>query len=242
MQIPRIIHQLWKDEHVPGRWREAVASVMRYHKGWEYRLWTDALVDDYVRTKHPRFYPVFAGMNRHIMRVDVFRYVLMHDIGIVASSVLFGLLHPLGTAYVLWATAAGAGFGALYLATGSLVAPALAIPGVKGAQAIIAVGQPTAEVDTNPFSVDATRGGQILVTDAGGNDLLAVTPAGKISRLAVFPFGQTLAPPFLNQPPGTQIPYQPVPTGVATVPSTTRPLKLFTGPKKPATNGLTGRK
>jgi hypothetical protein len=25
---------------------------------------------------------------------------------------------------------------------------------------------PTAEVDTNPFSVDATRGGQILVTDA----------------------------------------------------------------------------
>ena len=66
---------------MPSRWREAVASVQRYHKGWEYRLWTDALIDDYVRTKHPRFYPVFAGMNRHIMRVDVFRYVLMHDIG-----------------------------------------------------------------------------------------------------------------------------------------------------------------
>jgi len=81
MQIPRIIHQLWKDEHVPARWRDAVASVQRYHKGWDYRLWTDALVDDYVRATHPRFYPVFAGMNRHIMRIDVFRYVLMHDIG-----------------------------------------------------------------------------------------------------------------------------------------------------------------
>ena len=81
MQIPRIIHQLWKNESVPTRWRAAVASVQRYHKAWEYRLWTDALIDDYVRTKHPRFYPVFAGMNRHIMRVDVFRYVLMHDIG-----------------------------------------------------------------------------------------------------------------------------------------------------------------
>jgi mannosyltransferase OCH1-like enzyme len=81
MQIPRIVHQLWKDGNVPVRWRDAVASVMRYHKGWEHRLWTDALIDDYVRTKHPRFYPVFAGMNRHIMRVDVFRYVLMHDIG-----------------------------------------------------------------------------------------------------------------------------------------------------------------
>jgi len=81
MQIPRIVHQLWKDENVPARWREAVSSVRRYHKGWEYRLWTDALIDDYMRTNHSRFYPVFAGMNRHIMRVDVFRYVLMHDFG-----------------------------------------------------------------------------------------------------------------------------------------------------------------
>jgi mannosyltransferase OCH1-like enzyme len=81
MQIPRIVHQLWKDENVPTRWRSAVASVRRYHKGWEYHLWTDGLIDGYMRAKHPRFYPVFAGMNRHIMRVDVFRYVLMHDIG-----------------------------------------------------------------------------------------------------------------------------------------------------------------
>jgi len=81
MQIPRIVHQLWKTEHVPKRWRQAVESVRRYHKGWEYRLWTDALIDDYVRTKHARFYPVFAGMNRHIMRIDVFRYLLMHDVG-----------------------------------------------------------------------------------------------------------------------------------------------------------------
>ena len=81
MQIPRIVHQLWKTDDIPARWREAVHSVKRYHKGWEYRLWTDERVDEYVRTNHPRFYPVFAGFNRHIMRVDVFRYVLMHDIG-----------------------------------------------------------------------------------------------------------------------------------------------------------------
>ena len=81
MQIPRIIHQLWKDENVPARWQGAVDSVQRYHKGWEYRLWTDARMDDYVRVNHPRFYPVFAGFNRHIMRVDVFRYLLMHDVG-----------------------------------------------------------------------------------------------------------------------------------------------------------------
>ena len=75
-------------------------------------------------------------------------------------------------------------------------------------------GQPTAEVDSNPYSVDATGRGPVLVTDAGGNDLLSVSTSGRVRTLAVFPFGMTLAPPFLGLPPGTEIPYQPVPTGV----------------------------
>jgi mannosyltransferase OCH1-like enzyme len=81
MRIPRIVHQLWKNETVPARWRRAQESVKRYHKGWEYRLWTDELMHRHVRTHHPEFYSAFAGFNRPIMRVDVFRYVLMHDIG-----------------------------------------------------------------------------------------------------------------------------------------------------------------
>jgi membrane protease YdiL (CAAX protease family) len=75
---------------------------------------------------------VCSGISEEIF----FRGVLLHEVGIVVSSVLFGLLHPLGIAYVLWATAAGAGFGALYLATGSLVAPALA----HGTYNLIALG------------------------------------------------------------------------------------------------------
>ncbi len=55
-----------------------------------------------------------------------FRGVLQHEIGLPAASAIFGLLHPLGIAYEEWATAAGAGFGAHYSATGSLVAPAAA--------------------------------------------------------------------------------------------------------------------
>ena len=75
---------------------------------------------------------VCSGISEEIF----FRGVLLQDVGIVASSVLFGLLHPLGLAYVLWATAAGAGFGLLYLGTGSLVAPALA----HGTYNLIALG------------------------------------------------------------------------------------------------------
>jgi len=52
--------------------------------------------------------------------------VLQHEVGIVAASAVFGLLHPLGLAYVVWAAGVGAGLGALFLATGSLLAPAAA--------------------------------------------------------------------------------------------------------------------
>ena len=55
-----------------------------------------------------------------------FRGVLQREVGIVAASAVFGLLHPLGMAYVVWAASVGAGLGALYVATGSLLAPAAA--------------------------------------------------------------------------------------------------------------------
>ncbi|HEY7564806.1 MAG TPA: ScyD/ScyE family protein [Acidimicrobiia bacterium] len=67
------------------------------------------------------------------------------------------------------------------------------------------------EPDSNPFGL-AFSGMDALVTDAGGNDLLRVTPAGAISVVAVFPDTMVDAPPFLQIP--GQIPMQAVPTSV----------------------------
>jgi len=67
--------------------------------------------------------------------------------------------------------------------------------------------------DTNPNGVVALPGRQI-VADAGGNSVLEVGSSGAISTLAVMPEGMAPAPPFLGLPPGTQIPFQPVPTSV----------------------------
>lgn len=69
--------------------------------------------------------------------------------------------------------------------------------------------------DSNPFDL-IFQGGRLLAVDAGGNDVLSVDPdSGDVELVGVLPFGQTEAPPFLELPPGTQIPYQPVPTGIA---------------------------
>ena len=35
--IPRILHQTWKTEHVPARWREARRSWLAAHPGWDSR-------------------------------------------------------------------------------------------------------------------------------------------------------------------------------------------------------------
>lgn len=65
--------------------------------------------------------------------------------------------------------------------------------------------------DSNLFGL-AFDGNDALVADAGGNDLLRVTPAGAISVEAVFPPTLVDPPPFIPAP--GQIPMQAVPTSV----------------------------
>ena len=68
-------------------------------------------------------------------------------------------------------------------------------------------------VDSNPYAL-IIDGDNFIVADAGGNDLLQVTPEGEITTLAVFDSQMVDAPPFLELPEGTQIPMESVPTSV----------------------------
>jgi len=94
MPIPHIIHQLWRGSEIPHRWQSAVNSVQRYHPGWEHRLWTDYAMELHVRRQHPELYPIYMEFNRNIMRVDVFRYVLMHDFGGLYCDLDYEFLRP----------------------------------------------------------------------------------------------------------------------------------------------------
>lgn len=93
-RIPKIVHQLWKDESIPEKWHASAASVKRYHKGWEYRLWTDAAMLQHVEVHHPELFGTFRSMERQIMRVDFFRYILMHDFGGLYCDLDYEFLRP----------------------------------------------------------------------------------------------------------------------------------------------------
>lgn len=60
---------------------------------------------------------VLSGVSEELF----FRGILQPEIGIVAASICFGLLHPVNLSYVLWATVVGFGFGLLFETTGSLI-------------------------------------------------------------------------------------------------------------------------
>lgn len=76
-------------------------------------------------------------------------------------------------------------------------------------------GQPYAEEapDSNPFGL-TFDGVDVVAVDAGGNDVLRIAPDGTTTVDHVLPGGMAEAPPFLGMPPGSEIPYQPVPTAV----------------------------
>lgn len=66
-------------------------------------------------------------------------------------------------------------------------------------------------LDTNPNAIVADGKGW-LITDAGGNAVIRMDHKGRLRTLAVPPGGEAEAPPFLGLPPGTMIPFEPVPT------------------------------
>ncbi|MCC6982799.1 MAG: glycosyl transferase [Bauldia sp.] len=79
--IPKIIHQTWKTDEVPAKFAGWVESWRRLNPGYEYRLWTDRMLLDFVAEKYPDFLPVYAAYPQPIMRADAGRYLLLHHFG-----------------------------------------------------------------------------------------------------------------------------------------------------------------
>lgn len=92
--IPKIIHQTWKNDKIPGKWKSFVKKVKALHLDWEYRLWTDDENDQFVIKEFPDFYQTFANFSRNIMRADVIRYLILYKIGGVYLDLDYEVLVP----------------------------------------------------------------------------------------------------------------------------------------------------
>lgn len=95
MTIPKIIHQLWKNEVIPDRYAKLVESWRRLHPDWEYRLWTDADLRHLVETSFPDFLKTYDGFSQPICRADAGRYLVLKKFGGLYADLDMEALKPL---------------------------------------------------------------------------------------------------------------------------------------------------
>ncbi len=93
--IPRVIHQTWKDQHIPEPLATYQRSVLAQHPDFDYRLWTDADNRNLVALHYPWFLDTYDSYRHHIERVDAARYFILFHHGGVYMDLDTECLRPL---------------------------------------------------------------------------------------------------------------------------------------------------
>jgi mannosyltransferase OCH1-like enzyme len=91
-KIPRIIHQTWKDQHLPPRWQAIRDECEKMHPDYEYMLWTDASSRSFIEQHYNWFLPVFDAYPYPIQRADAIRYFVLHHYGGIYMDLDIGCL------------------------------------------------------------------------------------------------------------------------------------------------------
>ena len=79
--IPKIIHQTWKTLDVPEEWKEAVESCKNKHKDYKHIIWTDEMMENFVKKEYHDFYHTYMSYPHNIQRCDAFRYLVLYKYG-----------------------------------------------------------------------------------------------------------------------------------------------------------------
>lgn len=94
LRIPKIIHQTWKDENLPKAFQLLSETWREMLPGWEYRLWTDDMNREFVRTHYPDFLEKYDAYPKNIQRADAIRYLLLQTYGGLYVDLDFECLEP----------------------------------------------------------------------------------------------------------------------------------------------------
>lgn len=79
--IPKIIHQTWKDNDIPDKWKKSQSEWIRLHPDWLYILWTDEDIRNHISRYHPEFLELHDSYEYPIQRADMIRYFVLYDYG-----------------------------------------------------------------------------------------------------------------------------------------------------------------
>jgi mannosyltransferase OCH1-like enzyme len=94
-EIPRLLHQTWKNEFLPPRYRTCQESWKRMNPDLEYRFHDDAACEDLVRRHYPQYLGTYLDMDQPVQRADMFRYMAVHHHGGIYADMDTTCLKPL---------------------------------------------------------------------------------------------------------------------------------------------------
>ena len=103
-QIPRIIHQTWKNETIPkGEWTTAHDFCLKINPEpeWRHILWTDHSAREFVTLYYPDLLHIYDSFPHPIQRVDVIRYLILHQFGGVYIDLDIGCARPMDALLIL---------------------------------------------------------------------------------------------------------------------------------------------
>ncbi|MCH9665145.1 MAG: glycosyltransferase, group 2 family protein, partial [Gammaproteobacteria bacterium] len=93
--IPRILHQTYRDDKIPAKLATLQSSWLKHNPHWQYRFWSDNDIREFIAEHYADFLEVFDAYPHNIMRVDAFRYLLLHHHGGIYADLDFECLLPM---------------------------------------------------------------------------------------------------------------------------------------------------
>ena len=93
--IPRVLHQVWRDESVPVRVDPYIRSWARTNPSWQYKLWTHAAARELVASRFSHLLAAYDALPSDAARSEYARYCIMSEHGGVYADLDVEILKPL---------------------------------------------------------------------------------------------------------------------------------------------------
>ena len=81
VKINKIIHQTWKDNNIPDKWKNSIPSFKKNHPEWKHMYSTDKDIRNFVKLNYPKYLDMFDRYPYNIQRADFIRPLLLYHYG-----------------------------------------------------------------------------------------------------------------------------------------------------------------
>ena len=93
--FPPILHQSWKDSHLPESFKNSSKTWQSLHPSWKYNLWTDQENEEFIKKNYPWALKCYRELPFNICRADLARYFYLFHYGGVYADLDFICLRAL---------------------------------------------------------------------------------------------------------------------------------------------------